>query len=336
MQAKEEGVKMHRIKILCFVLMTSLIAISFPACASTPESSLTQITIQLAWTHQAQFAGMYAADQLGYYAAEGLAATFIEGGSKVDKFAPVLDSTAQFGVGGADELLLARSEDNPLQAIATVYRRSPIVFISLAEKGLTRPQDFVGKTIRVSSNVTPTLQAMMAWIGISPDQYTVVDLPSDVEYFASGEVPVWGVYINSIVVAIQQAGYELNIVYPDDYGVHFYADTIFTTDDLIANNPDLALRFLRATLKGWTYVVENPTETPAFVQKYNPQADLDIEYARMLANLPLVNTGEDFIGWMKPEIWAGMEQTLREQGVLSRPVDVTQVYTFQFLDKIYK
>ena len=55
----------------------------------------------------------------------------------------------------------------------------------------------------------------------------------------------------------------------------------------------------------------------------------------MTASIPLINTGEDDIGWMKPEIWTGMEQTLREQGVLTAPVDVTQVYTLQFLEEIY-
>ena len=55
----------------------------------------------------------------------------------------------------------------------------------------------------------------------------------------------------------------------------------------------------------------------------------------MIASLPLINTGEDHIGWMKPEIWAGMEQVLREQKVLTEPVDVTQAYTLQFLQEIY-
>ena len=56
----------------------------------------------------------------------------------------------------------------------------------------------------------------------------------------------------------------------------------------------------------------------------------------MAASLPLINTGEDHIGWMKPDLWAGMEKTLREQGVLTTPLDVTQVYTMQFLQEIYK
>jgi hypothetical protein len=71
------------------------------------------------------------------------------------------------------------------------------------------------------------------------------------------------------------------------------------------------------------------------VKKYAPQADVKLEYLRMVASLPLVNTGEDFIGWMSPEVWAGMQKTLFEQKVLSAEVDVTQVYTTQFLETIY-
>jgi NitT/TauT family transport system substrate-binding protein len=177
---------------------------------------------------------------------------------------------------------------------------------------------------------------MMERLGIHPDQYTEVTLPSEVAVFDSGQAQIWGLYLNNFAITLQQTNHELNFIYPDDYGVHFYGDTLFTTDDMIANNPDLVTRFLRATLKGWTYAVENPAKVPLMVQKYLPEADTTIENAEMAASLPLVNTGEDHIGWMKPEIWAGMEQTLSEQGVLTAPLDVTQAYTMQFLDEVYK
>ena len=181
---------------------------------------------------------------------------------------------------GADELILARAQGKPLRGIATIFRRSPVVFISLAEKNITRPQDFIGKTIRATPNVSPSFRAMMARVGISPDQYTVVDLPTDLTKFASGDVPVWGMYLNSFLLTIRQAGYKFNVIYPDDYGVHFYADTIFTTDEMIDKDPDLVQRFLRATLKGWTCAVENAVQIGAMVQKYNPNADTALETAR--------------------------------------------------------
>jgi NitT/TauT family transport system substrate-binding protein len=98
----------------------------------------------------------------------------------------------------------------------------------------------------------------------------------------------------------------------------------------------LTLRFLRAALKGWIYAIENPTEVGQMVLKYNPNANVELENAKMATSLPLINTGEDHIGWMKPDDWTNMEQTIINEGALSSRLDVTQVYTMQFLEQIYK
>lgn len=317
--------------------LTLLLPLLPTACkpAATPTQTLTQVTMQLSWTHQAQFAGFYAADTNGDYTAEGLEVTFIQGGPSISPFVEVAEGAAQFGVTSGDQLILARAEGKPMQGIATIYRRSPRVYIALAESGITRPRDFVGKTISVGAGGQALLGAMMRRVGISPNQYTVVESTLSLEPFYAGEVQVRSVFLNNEVLTAQQAGYKLNIIYPDDYGIHFYSDTLFTTDNLIAKNPDLVLRFVRATLKGWTWAVENPTQVGPLVVKYKPDANSELEIAKMTTSLPLVNTGEDFIGWMKPEVWAGMEQTLREQGVLTNPLDVKQVYTVQFLEEIY-
>lgn len=321
-------------RLIALFFIFSLI-VSIPACAATPTRAPTPVTVQLSFLHQAEFAGLYAAEQQGYFAAEGLQVSFVEGGPQVDFIAPVANGTAQFGIAQPADLILSRADGKPVRSIATIYRRSPVVFFALADSGIKRPQDFVGKKIRSITTTEQTLLAMMARIGVKPDQYQLVNLPSDVTLFATGEVPVWSAFVTGLVVEAQRAGYKLNIIYPDDYGIHFYADVIVTTDDLIAKNPVLVTRFLRATLKGWTYAVENPTLIGATVLKYKSNLDPALETTKMIASIPLVNTGEDHIGWMKPEMWAGMEKTLRAQGVLTQTVDVTQVYTLQFIREIY-
>jgi NitT/TauT family transport system substrate-binding protein len=328
------SLKLHTAR-LCATLLLILL-LGFSACSpvvSTPE--LIPITVQLSWVHQAEFAGFYAAEQEGYFAEEGLEVSFVEGGSEVDFITPVVNGTAQFGIAQPADLILARAAGKPVRSIAVIYRRSPIVFFSLADSGINRPQDFAGKKIRSAITVDQTLRAMMTKVGIPPDQYEIVYLPSDVAQFASGEVPVWAAFVNVFALEVQRAGHEINIIYPDDYGIHFYGDVLITTDDLIAKNPELVQRFTRAALKGWTYAVENPEAIGAFIQKYNPDADADLETARMTASIPLANTGEDFIGWMKPETWEGMEQTLRGQGALTQPLDINEVYTQKFIKEIY-
>jgi hypothetical protein len=56
----------------------------------------------------------------------------------------------------------------------------------------------------------------------------------------------------------------------------------------------------------------------------------------MAASIPLINTGENPIGSMDSNKWLGMGKMLREQGVLNKPLDITQVYTTQFLQEIHK
>lgn len=310
---------------------------SLAACQDTSSSTetLPLLTIQLSWTHSAQFAGFYAAEQNGNYAAEGLAVTFIEGGPTVDRMAAVLDGTAQFGVASGPELIIARADGVPIKAIATIFRRSPFAFFALAESGIDRPEDFVDKTIQVRERARPVLLAMMAHVDIAPDQFEE-DPTADFEALYTGEVDVATGFVTTQHLQAEQAGYKLNIIYPDDYGVHFSTDSILTTDDFIEAKPDLVTRFLRATFQGWTYVIENPADVESLVSEYDPSANPDLVNAEMLASLPFINTGQDYIGWMNPEIWKGMEQTLREHGLLTKQVDAIQIYTLQFLRDIYQ
>jgi NitT/TauT family transport system substrate-binding protein len=322
-----------RIRYSCLAVIALLL---LAACGTTTASQqLTPLTIQLRWTHQAQFAGFYVADQTGYYAAEGLSVNFREGGPSVDVLEPVLKGSAQLGVTNADVLIPARADGQHLRALATIYRRSPVVYMALASSGITRPEDFEGKRIESAPNGRFQLYAVVAHAGLQPNQYTVVDLPPDLARFYAGQDQVRSVFLTNEVLTARAAGYKVNIIYPDDYGVHFYADSIFATDEFIAAQPDLVLRFLRASLKGWTYAVENTQTAAPMVLKIKPDADAAHENAFLLASLSLINTGEDHIGWMKPEVWSGMEKTLRAQGVLTRSVVITQVYTLQFLQTIY-
>lgn len=174
---------------------------------------------------------------------------------------------------------------------------------------------------------------MSSRVGVPPDRY--IETCCSFDDFLSGRIQVAHAYLTNEVITAPMQGHEITIISPDDYGVHFYADTLYTTDEFIAEHPDIVQRFLRASLKGWMYMIEKPEAAGPLVQRYHPAADPDLEVAKMIASIPLVNTGQDYIGWMEPGVWSGMEETLRSLGVLKSSLDVEQVYTLQFLEEIY-
>ncbi len=321
-------------KIIKSLLLIIFLMVNLAACAAENKNQETiPVAIKLRWTHNAQFGGLYAADQQGYFAAEGIDATFLEGGPGIDPIAAVLAGEAQFGVAGADVILLARSQGKPVRAVTTIYQRNPVVFFTLAQTGITSPQQFAGQTIRATLDMLPTLRAMMTFINVTPDAYQIVELPSDIAQFASGEVPIWGGFITGMVLDLQQAGYDINVIYPDNYGVHFYADTLFTTDAYIAESPDVVTRVVRATRNGLTFAVTQPEAIGPMVALYNNQADPAAESLRMMASIPLIQSGTIRIGWMEQTKWQEMQDILLAQGVLPNDVDVSTVFTLEFLEK---
>jgi len=315
------------------IIIIGLLLVS--ACTSTAQTpSLTAITVQLGTTHQAVYGGFYAADQNGDYAREGLAVKFIEGGTNFDVVTPLMNGNVQFSIMGASTIVAQRAAGKPIKALATLLRRDPVVFFSLADSGITHLRDFVGKKVLASLNIRPRLYAMLAKAGIDRKQLTLIESGSFTDLY-TGKIDVASGLITSSVLAAQRAGHPVNIIYPDDYGVHFYSTSIASTDDYITTHAAVVTRFLRATFKGWASAVENPQSVGAMVLHYKPQADAAFESASMAASIPYINTGEDHIGWMNADKWAGMLQTMRMEGEVNSTLDVKDVYTMEFVQQIY-
>jgi len=314
-----------------------LLALMLSGCSSSKEDvPPDQINIQLKWVHQAQFAGYYLAQEAGYYAEEGIEPTFIEGGPNIDLIQQVVDGTADFGIDAPEQILKAVSQGIPIKAIAVIYRLNPMVFISMANSGIETPQDMLGHSIAIlGSNAEPQLLTMMENLGLDATQVEMLPYQYDVASFYSGEADMTIGYTTGTLLRIRQAGHEVNLIWPSDYGVHLYADTLFTTEQMINEHPDLVTRFLRATLRGWRDAIEDPPTAVEDTLKYALEADRDLQTRMFEASVPLVFTGEDNIGWLNTEQWLAMYQMLLDQGLLDQPFEVAQAIDMQFLKEIY-
>ncbi|MBU2623371.1 MAG: ABC transporter substrate-binding protein [Proteobacteria bacterium] len=305
-----------------------------------PPKAPDEVKLQLKWLHQAQFAGFYMAQEKGYYAKENIKITFLEGGQDVDIAGSVVSRKADFGVVTPEYILINRSRGLPLIAIAAIYRRSAVAFAARANSGIVRPADFKGKTVAAagkggSMEFDLQLRAMMKKLKIDILKLNII--PYDPEYasFYSGKTDVTAAYYTGGIIKIRKKGMKINLIWPEDYGINFYSDTLATTEKMISDNPDLVERFMRASMQGWQDAIEDYRQAVVVSLKYvHDKEDSDTQTAMMEAMLPLVHTGEDRIGWMKPEIWHEMYGTLLDQGLLEKPFDVDQAYTMRFIKEI--
>jgi NitT/TauT family transport system substrate-binding protein len=315
-----------------------LITVILTACTPETEGTPDQVTVQLKWVHQAQFAGFYTAEAQGFYADENIAVTFAPGGVGIDIFEGVSNGNVEFSVVGADSLIVNKAAGQPITAIATIYRVNPFVLVAFADSNISSPHDFIGRTVALSGGYdTVQFQAMLTNLGIDANEINIVEYTYDDTPFLAGEIDVNNSFASGSLLPLKEkiGDRELNLIWPGDYGVHFYSDTLIVNDELIAENPDLVLRFLRATLKGHRFAIENPEEAVDASMNYAKVQDRDVQTAMLDASIPLIHTGEGPIGWMEADAWQGMHDILLEQGILDSPLDLDQIYTLEFLEKIY-
>ena len=324
----------NMIKRIGLILMLSILVAQVSGCTSSPKEPPDQVSVQLKWVHSVQFAGMYLAEQKGFYADENIAVTFKTGGPDIDEIESVASGRDDFSIVSAPGVLRAASTDIDITAIAVIFRINPTVYFTMADSGIKTPKDFAGKKVRRSPSDF-VLPAMMSNLGIDMDQLQAAPPDLGMEAFFSGEVDVWHGYLTESIITARSKGYKLKIFYPDNYGVHVYNDIIITTGRLIDENPGLVERFLRATLRGWRYAIENPDEAVAATLQYDDTLDKEHLELVMEAQVPLIHTGIDDIGWMREEVWEEMYQLMLNHGILDAPLDTKTVYTMDFLHKVY-
>jgi NitT/TauT family transport system substrate-binding protein len=323
-------------------------ALTLTGCGAAPqtqsEAPLSQIktNVQLDWVHTIDAAQFYVAKAEGYYAEENLdVGILVSGydaeGNFIDPIEQVTSGKADFGIVDAGFLLSARAEGTPVVAIATVYQRSPVAFVSLAEKNITSPQDLPGTTVQMTPIQQVIYEAMMTALGVDRSQIKEVERTDySIMPLVNGEADVMDAWVTNEVADLKLQGYEINTILPSEYGIVMYPNVIFTTEALIANNPDLVERFLRATVRGMQAAIDDPNAAATLAVTYDEEnLNLEHQTEAMQQSLPLRKPAGTRPGMMDGKVWKSTHQILLDQGILSEPVDVDTAYTLVFLEKVY-
>jgi ABC-type nitrate/sulfonate/bicarbonate transport system substrate-binding protein len=259
------------------LLLAALVLPAFAILFHQECKAADKVVLQLRWDHQFQFAGYYAAKWQGYYEQEGLDVEIRSGitqaGQVLRASSEVWAGRADFGVDGA-EILLAVDQGAPLTIMACIFQHSAARVYALNTTDLRGPGDLTRMRVAVVPGglVGWELKAMLHSEGFDPGSMNSVPLkPPGLQQLVDGEAELLAGYSFSIPLLAGEMGLELISLQPASYGVDFYGDSLFTSAKLVAKDPGLVDRFLRASLKGWDYALDNPLEVAERIaSEYQP------------------------------------------------------------------
>jgi len=244
---------------------------------STAASAPAAVKLQLQWVPQAQFAGYFAAEQQGYFKAENLTVTMVPGGPDVVPQAVGSQPDGpEFTISWVPKVLEARDGGgSDLVDIAQIFQRSGTLSVSWKSSNITSPDAFAGKKIGVwdfGNEFEVTAGALNA--GLTPGlenhgdpktQFQKVIQPFDMTLLLSKQIDVaeamiYNEYAQVLEATNPETGAlytpdDLNIINWNDYRVAMLQDAIFARKAWLdkEGNRDIAVRFVRASLKGWMY-----------------------------------------------------------------------------------
>jgi diguanylate cyclase (GGDEF)-like protein/PAS domain S-box-containing protein len=227
-----------------------------------PAHALEQVVLQLNWKHQFQFGGYYAAIEKGYFRDAGFEVSLRELSEGHDPIQAVLGGEADYGV-AASELALHRAKGEPVVALATIVQNSPLVLLVNRRK-ITSIDALSGGRIML----TPHESELFAYLrreGIA--NYTAVAHSFDPKDLISGRVDALSGYLTDEPYVLREAGFPYLALNPSAVGIHFYGDTLFTSEARARQSAARVRAFRAAAIEGWAYAMAHPDEVADLILK---------------------------------------------------------------------
>ncbi|MBH1973652.1 MAG: ABC transporter substrate-binding protein [Rhodobacteraceae bacterium] len=323
--------------------MKKLLTGALFAAMATGAQAADDVTLQLKWVTQAQFAGYYVAAAKGFYEEEGLNVTILPGGPDVAPTQVIAGGGADVVIDWMPSALAAREKGLALVNIAQPFKSSGMMLTCLKESGVASPADFADKTLGVwfGGNEYPFLNWMNK-LGLKTDGsaggVTVLKQGFNVDPLLQKQAACISTMTYNEYWQVIDAGVkpeDLVVFKYQDEGVATLEDGLYVMQDKLADPAfeDKMVRFVRASMKGWKYAEANVDESAAIVIENDATGAQTIEHqTRMMGEIAKLTAGSN--GALDPADFDRTVAALMSGG--SDPV-ITKVpegaWTLQITDK---
>lgn len=325
-------IKNKKTKVAALVAILSLVLISLYFNVfdtfDSKNQNIDKVSVRMKWFFSGTMSGWFAGVENGFFHEQGIDLTINSGGPDNNSIKLVAAGTDDFGVAGADEVIIAQKKGIPVIAIGVLFKDSPIGFIAKKEKRILSPKDWNNKRIEVDygSNAEIQFRALLKIFNINrfeeiPYSYSLVP-------FIEDKVDVSVAYIMDQVITLRKKGVDLDILTSKQYGINPYGDVVITNENTIKNNPELVRRFILAFINSHKFAINNKEKAVQALIKKASSLKFENELDIWIATIPFIipDNRLDLIGKMDYNRWVQTKDILVEFNIIESNFNLEKVF----------
>ena len=323
------------------MLIPAVIAAGLAALANADKAAaLDHVTLGTDWQAEAEHGGYYQAAASGIYRKYGIEVALRPGGPQVNHAQLLAAGRIDFGIVSNSFLPMNFvKEQIPMVAVAAFFQKDPTVLIAHQDAG-DGLSSLKGKPMMLSADSRVGWWLFLkARFGYGDDQIRPYNF--NVAPFLANPQAVQQGYLTSEPFLIEQAGGKPKVFLLADSGYASYGSVLETSAKLIAQNPDLVQRFVKASIEGWYgYLYGDPAPANALIKRDNPEETDDLlAYAvAKMKEYGIVDSGDAKrlgVGAMTEARWRDFFEVMAQQGLYPKDMDFKKAYTTRFVDQGY-
>jgi len=281
-------------------------------------AKVTRVKVQLNWVPEPEFGGIYAARESGAYTKAGLEVETVSGGAGSPVVQLVAGGQADFGVAGADDVVIARARGVDLVAVFGTFQTNPQGVMVHAARNLATLADLKSGTLALEPGL-PFAIFIKKKYGFAGA--TLVPYDGGIAKFLADPSYAQQCYVTSEPIAVKKKGGTPKVFLGADAGFNPYASVLVTRGAMLREKKETVRAFVAASAEGWRRYLDDPTAANKVMAKLNTAMDAETFAAAAAAQKPLIETDEtkkSGLGVMSETRWAKLGADLVELGVVTK------------------
>ncbi len=261
-----------------------LVAATILGLSSTYALAADQITYQMDWLPGGDKAPVYVGVSKGFFAEQDIEVKIASGRGSTDAITKVATGNAEIGQADITALLAAKArQDVPVTAVMSIFSDAPYATFVKKDGSIKTIADLKGKKV-VTSPFTSSNAFFPIVLGLNNvDAADVTVVKADPGALApmlindsADAVTSWVTDAQKYQSQAKKAGIELTVLPWHDAGMSIYSSSMIANNEWLAENPELAQRFITAFKKSIEYVYANPQESAEIINKAVPEVDVTV------------------------------------------------------------